>query len=945
MTPEKWDRIKKVFDAAVGLAPEARAAFLKDACGSDKELRTEVETLLASAQAAGTGFLEARPVAGPLVDPIRLAPGTSLGPYEIVALLGAGGMGEVYRARDQRLGRQVAVKILPDSVSEDPRRVARFEKEARALAALSHPNILAIHDFGRSDGRLYAVTELLDGETLRDRMAGEPMAWRKAAEIAAAIADGLASAHAAGIVHRDLKPENVFLTSDGRLKILDFGLAKSTEPVSENAVTVTSPSGGAVSVDGEVVGTLSYMAPEQLRGQKVDGRTDIFALGSVLYEMLSGKRPFAGPTPADTLSAILHGEPHPLETSSVSPVPPALAGIVSRCLEKRPEDRFDTAHDLAIALRSISSGEMPVVRKESHWRPARRALLAAGVVAAATLAAVAILLLWRGLSRGREAREMAWEPPRQITSAPGWDAEPEFSPDGAFVAYSANASGNTDIWVVDPEAGEPLRLTDDAAEDRRPAWFPDGRTIAFSSNRNGPVSLWKIPRLGGSAALLVENADMPAISPDGGRIAFTRPDAAEDLRIWVAPIPDPSRALRLTGEADGLWTHLNPAWSPDGTTICYSGHRDLWLVPSAGGKARRLTRENARDREPVFSPDGEYVFFSSDRTAPNSIWRVPVAGGAAERVTSGTGTAVHPSLSRDGRRLVFSNLMVDRHVIILDRRTGSVCRIASSRIDETPALAPDGSAVVYASDRSGKSDLWIENLESGCSAKKPARRLTGLDTDPATPAFSPDGKWIAFYRPVAGQRDIQAVSAGGGAPVTVVGGPSDELHPAYSPDGTKMAFVSSRSGRDRIWIVPIHVGMPVGEPWPLTGGELPDLFPSWSPDGGRLAFMRAEDLWVTDVAKDAKPQRLTSGAGIHHLTWDSDGKALLASGLFGSGALHVRRVSVATGASEPLKPNLVLGDRNGIGYLSISRDGRYLATDTTERKGNLWITRASRGGR
>ncbi|HUM02046.1 MAG TPA: serine/threonine-protein kinase, partial [Thermoanaerobaculia bacterium] len=298
-----------------------------------------------------------------------LSAGMRLGPYEILGPLGAGGMGEVYRARDTRLGRQVAVKILPDSVSKDPRRAARFETEARALAALSHPGILDIHDFGQSDGRAYAVTELLDGETLRDRMTGELFTWRKAAEVAAAIADGLASAHSAGIVHRDLKPENVFLTSDGRVKILDFGLAKVVEVVSEDAVTVTSPSGGAVSVDGEVVGTLSYMAPEQLRGRRVDGRTDIFALGCVLFEMLSGKRPFAGETPADTISAALHGEPRALDASAV---PPALARIVFRCLEKRPEDRFDTAHDLALALRSVLTDQQPAASPAERTKPRRR---------------------------------------------------------------------------------------------------------------------------------------------------------------------------------------------------------------------------------------------------------------------------------------------------------------------------------------------------------------------------------------------------------------------------------------------------------------------------------------------------------------------------------------------------------------------------------------------
>ncbi|MGE5347390.1 MAG: protein kinase domain-containing protein, partial [Acidithiobacillales bacterium] len=741
-------------------------------------------------------------------------------------------MGEVFRARDTRLGRQVALKILPEAFSQDPVRVARFESEARALAALSHPNILGIHDFGQADGRLYAVTELLAGETLRDRMTGEAIGWRKAAEIAAAIADGLASAHAAGIVHRDLKPENVFLTSDGRVKILDFGLAKTTEPVTEDAVTLTSPSGGALSADGEVVGTLSYMAPEQLRGLQVDGRTDIFALGNVLYEMLSRKRPFTGATPADTLSAILHAEPRPLEPTSGIAIPPALAGIVTRCLEKRPEDRFDTAHDLAIALRSISWEQHSGVRAAEGPRPRRRPLFAALAVSAVSTAVVlGILLKWpRGAPAGASEKE-SWGSPRQITSATGWEGAPAFSPDGTLVAYSSNASGKAEIWVVDPEGGEPLRLTDDPAEGRSPAWFPDGRAVAFDSTRAGLSSIRKVSRLGGSASLLVENGDMPAVSPDGARIAFVRRGPSGQRRIWVAPLADPSRAVRLTGDEDGQWGHGDPAWSPDGTLLCYAAFRDLWLVPAGGGKARRLTHDGKADKEPVFTPDGRSVLFSSNRMQPQSIWRVSLEGSPPERILSGTGRAVHPSLSRDGRRLLFSTLSEDRNVVVADRMTGTFCSIASSREDESPAIAPDGSAVAYVSNRPGENDLWLKTLEAGRSGKSPPQRLTRLDPGPATPAFSPDGKWIAFFRPFEGHRDIWAVPASGGAPIPLVEGPWDDIHPSYSPDGTRLAFISSRRGHEHVWILPIREGVPAGEPWRLTEGNVTDVFPAWSPDG------------------------------------------------------------------------------------------------------------------
>jgi eukaryotic-like serine/threonine-protein kinase len=875
-----------------------------------------------------------------------LSPGVRLGPYEILAPLGAGGMGEVFRARDTRLGRQVAVKILPDAVSQDASRVTRFETEARALAALSHPNILAIHDFGVSDGRVFTVTELLEGETLRARMGGEPVPWRKAAEIAASIADALASAHAAGIVHRDLKPENVFLTSDGRTKVLDFGLARIAEPVSESAVTLTSPSPGPVSAAGEIVGTLSYMAPEQLRGLKVDGRTDIFALGCVLFEMLSGERPFAGATPADTIAAILHAEPPPLDGALL---PPALETIVSRCLEKRPEDRFDTAHDVALALRGISTDHQPVSRsgeRRAPVRPKKIGPAAIGGAAALVLLAAAIYVGRPRAPARAAAGDAVWGRPRQFTSAPEWDADPAISPDGTLVAYVSNSSGEPEIWVVDPDGGEPLRLTHEPAENRKPAWFPDGRSIAYGATRNGSASVWRISRLGGSASLLLEGGDMPAISPDGTRIAFVRPGANGLGRIWVAPVGDPARAERLTGDDGGEWEHTDPAWSPDGTLLCYSAFSDLWLVSAAGGSARRLTTGGHADRRPAFSPDGAFVFFSSQRTHPASIWRVARDGGAPEQVLSGPGMASQPSLSRDGRRLVFSTAVLHIYVEVVDRKSGTVSRIiASGRDASMPAMAPDGSAVAYCSNRLGTDDLWLEPLEEGRIGRKGARRLTNLSPGPATPAFSRDGRWIAFFRHFNGHRDLWAVPLNGGAPRALVEGAGDNIHPAYSPDGTRLAFVSNRSGHEHVWILPLQALQPAGEPWRLTEGDVTDSFPAFSPDGGRIAFVRGDDAWIADAQPRAVPRRVTTGAEAVSLAWEPDGSALLVSGLFGTRLMHVRRIRLASGAFEDLKPPVVLGDRNAGSLFSLSRDGRFLAAEITEFRGNLWITTASRDGR
>jgi TolB protein len=352
------------------------------------------------------------------------------------------------------------------------------------------------------------------------------------------------------------------------------------------------------------------------------------------------------------------------------------------------------------------------------------------------------------------------------------------------------------------------------------------------------------------------------------------------------------------------------------------------------------------EREPVFSPDGSQVYFSSSRSGLRSIWRMSLDGGDPERITPGTGTANHPSLSRDGRRLVFSTVLVDFDVVVADRKTGTVCRIASSRDDFTPAILPAGNAVTYVSNRLGKYDLWLETLESGCPGAKPPRRLTNLESV-ATPVVSPDLRWVAFFRVLPGgkQRDIWAVPLIGGAPVALVVGSGQNLHPAYSPDGKRLAFISDRSGVEHVWVVPLRNGLPSNEPWRLTDGEMTDLFPVWSPDGARIAFIRGDDTWVIDVRPGAVPRRITAGADPHHVAWEPDGTALLVSGLFGTPALHLRRVEIASGATERLKPDLVLGDRDASGQLSLSRDGRFLATDIAELKGNLWISVASRDGR
>jgi serine/threonine protein kinase len=500
-----------------------------------------------------------------------LAVGSQLGPYEVVAALGAGGMGEVYRARDTRLGRDVAVKVLPEAFAARADRLARFEREARAAGALAHPNILAVHDVGGHEGRPYVVFELLEGSTLRERLhSGDRLPLRKCLEIALQVAHGLDAAHAKGIVHRDLKPENLLVTKDGVVKILDFGLAKlqgEPEILAGSSVSTQSEAPWRTEA-GSLLGTAGYMSPEQVRGHAVDHRSDVFSLGAVLHEILAGEPAFLRATRPETLLAIL-GEDPPDLARVRPPVPPAVRALVRRCLEKDPGERFQSARDLAFATEGLLSGSESLDTSPAagasaisrRWSP-RRGWAVAALAALVPLAATSGWLL-----RGRGAAPTLGTP-RQITSDSGWEAEPALSPDGSFVAYVSDRSGNPDVWVSDVRGGDPLRLTDDPASDTSPAWLPDGSAIVFVSDRGGEPAVWKAPRLGGSATHLLANAWDPAVSPDGSRIAFARPGPSGYSRIAVASLSAPTLATVVTGEEDGVGTIASRRGRSTGGNVC-----------------------------------------------------------------------------------------------------------------------------------------------------------------------------------------------------------------------------------------------------------------------------------------------------------------------------------------------------------------------------------------
>jgi Tol biopolymer transport system component len=881
---------------------------------------------------------------------MAVAPGAYLGPYEVLSPIGAGGMGEVYRARDSRLGREVAIQLLPEAFATSADRLRRFELEVNVTGALNHPNIVAVHDVGAHEGVPYVVYEMLEGQTLRAWLesASRPAA-RKSAELALQMARGLAAAHEKGIVHRDLKPENLFVTVDGRLKILDFGLAKRED--TSDAPPEPGAAGSELSLQSTVpghtspgtrLGTVAYMSPEQVRGVAVDHRSDIFSFGTVLYEMVSGRPAFRKATSSETLAAILTEDPPGLPET----LPPALQTLVWRCLEKSSAERFQSARDLAFALETMLSGgnSGSLSGRPGGSQSPKRQRVVPLVGAAALIVLTALTVLWWPGRRGPGSLPN-WTP-RQLTSDPGWETEPSLSPDGGLVAYSSSRSGNADIWVVDARGGTSLRLTDDAASDRSPAWFPDGGALAFVSDRLGQDAIWKVSRLGGSAVLLVPDAEDPAVSPDGTRVAFSRRGSSGQQRIAVAELADPSHVTLLTGDGDGLWEHRRPAWSPDGRTLCYAAFRDLWLMPTQGGRSKRLTTDHAKDDHPAWSADGRHVYFSSWRNGTLALWRVSAGGGTPVRMTLGTGPEEEPSLSRDGARLAYSTHAVRTDVILLDLRSRERREIPGFLEASTPTFAPDGSSVIFTSDREGSIDLWLQPL-AGSGPQGDPLRLTDEPGSEVVPAFSPDGRWIAYGRVFGERRDICILPVNGGRPVPFGDDPAIHMHPAWSPDGSRLAFVSARNGGDHVWVRAVRNGAPVGEARLVTSGDGADSLPVWSADGSAIAFIRSQgtavDVWSVAADGRSVPRRLTQGADARFVRRGVVGGSLLVSGTWGTRTVSLKRLTLATGETTAFEPQIDLGTADALGDFDLSADGLVLAFVRYDQRGDVWLLDVGRG--
>lgn len=566
-----------------------------------------------------------------------LPSGTLVGPYEILAPLGAGGMGEVYRARDSRLARNVALKILPPDFAPDSDRRARFEREARAAGQIHHPNILAVLDIGVYDGLPFIITELLEGETLRERLEPGPLPQRKAIEIASQIAKGLGAAHERGIIHRDIKPENIFIVSDGHVKILDFGLASvSIQDSAPPDATITLKT-----ASGIILGTAAYMSPEQARGQAVDSRSDIFSLGSVLYEMLSGQRAFSGNTYADLISAILRQDPAPLP--SERKVLPALDRIVRRCLEKAPAERFQSARDLAFQLDSLAShvasssgGALPAIPL-GPLNPSPLSRIFRWMMPASLILAAAIFAWW---FRGRQLQPA--RPPvvlfERLTDFSGMEESPAISPDGKSVAFVGDSTGSRQIWIRLLAGGVPFQLTRDAVDHFSPRWSPDSASLFYytpPAEGSHQATVWEISALGGNPRRLTASLSDVDPSHDGKSLAFFRLGGGQ---IELVRTDRDASHPQVLAQFPSKTACRQPRWSPDDSSIAFMLANDRWsddlfYVSATGGVPRRVTFDTALFSGFSWLPGGSGFVFSSSRGSTilylptMHLWQVPRSSG------------------------------------------------------------------------------------------------------------------------------------------------------------------------------------------------------------------------------------------------------------------------------------------------------------------------------
>lgn len=850
--------------------------------------------------------------------------GETLGHYRIGARLGAGGMGVVYRAQDEKLHRTVAIKVVGGGKVRPDERM-RLLDEARAASHLTHPNICTVYEVGEANGHAFIAMEFVDGRLLSEMIPQGGLPSETIVRLGAQIADALAHAHDRGVIHRDLKSANVAVNDQGP-KVLDFGIARRT--LSSDSDGETRPI--SPSESNAVFGTLAYLAPEVLLGEPADARSDIWALGVMLWELATGELPFRGRSEFELTAAILRSPPKPMPAH----VPPILRGIIQRCLAKDPAQRYQRAGEARAALEAIQSEALMIPIAAPRRGPSR-----AVITGAAALAALAALAAWAYRSRTPDLPDWASllkaGQLTQIVSTPYRTFDPTLSSDGRMLAYVAELTpGRTDLLVGRVAGGARVQLTSDDAREESPRFSPDGEWVAFTRrDRHANASEIRVlPALGGEIRATIAGASSPAWSADGSRLAYLRRGGGAGPSELTVSQVDGSDA-RVILAADSVYPFMrSPAWFPDGQSVVIVRGTggvagELWAVPVDGSTPRRLITEPASTYSdaPMFTPDGLGLVHASNRGGAANIWLLPLAGGAPVRLTTGPGPDESPSIASDGT-VAFVNSRWRNTLEVADGSGAAVRTILThSPFLWAPAVSKDGQEIAFSrGEVDGSWHIWSVPVAGGA-----ARRLTSSDAGEVYSRYGPDGS--IWFHTWDSPRRIGRIPAGGGTPAMAAFGlDASQAFPDPSPDGKQVAFTVSDSDAERIYLAPADGG-PARK---LTAS--PGTVAKWSPDGSRIAFSanRGYSGGIFVINPDGSEERRLTNEGGWPVWWP-DGKTIGYVAIGPGGDQEIRQVSLDGSNVRTLANLKFIGTNHPF---AVFPDGRRLAiTNAVHVSDEIWL--------
>jgi Tol biopolymer transport system component len=948
--PGRRQRVEDVCDAALDRDSDERPAFVAAACEGDDALRREVEGLLAHAQKAER-FL-ATPVSAVaaqiLAGEERTLVGRQIGSHTILSLLGVGGMGEVYRARDSKLGRDVAIKVVPDRFLAIPGRLARFELEARVLATLNHPHIAAIYGLEEADGVRGLVLELVDGETLAERLARGVLSVQEALDLARQIADALDAAHAKGIIHRDLKPANIKITSDGTVKVLDFGMAK-VFALDDAPGDVSSVPPIDHTREGMIAGTAAYMSPEQARGKPVDKRTDIWAFGCVLYEMLTGRAGFHGDTASDTIAMILEHEPDwsalPLET------PPAIRRLLQRCLEKDVKRRLRDVGDARLEIEDAMSEGVPLepaaVPEQTRANRVNAARRRTRLTMSTTALAIGVLAIAGTLTWQLQRSEYLWRNPLEgakvtkLTDFEGAEHHAAISRDGKFVVFLSDRAGSWDAWVSQIGTDNLYNLTQGrVGELRNPAtrtvgFSPDGSFVALWSrgpNKGAVDARWAVPTMGGPLQPYLEGVSEFDWSPDGRRIVYHPPTEGDPLFVTD---PDEKVGRQIYTSRPGFHNHF-PLWSPDGEFIYFVhglplDRSDIWRIRPSGGPPERVTFHDARVTFPALLNNRMLLYLATDSEGSGPwIYALDVNRRKPHRISTGLEQYMSLSATADGRRVVATVARSTERLwrVPIGNGVADPSQATEIGLPTATGLSPRASSgyIIYRAPKAGRDGLW-KLADDGTASEV----WNGVEGRPvAGAAIAPDGQRIAFSVQREGRTQLYVMNADGTGTRRIAQGLELRGAPAWSPDGRWLAVAADRDAEPRLFKIPLDGGAPL-----LLVNEY-STDPTWSPSGQFLLYSGADvgtNFSVKAVGADGRPRQLPNlvlTRGARRLVFLREDTLIVLKG----DVSHKEFWSIdrMTGREQQLT---AFGRGFAIGDFDISRDGREIIFDRTREESDI----------